>query len=268
VHLLLAAAAQAAAPQPLDQGQWITADDYPPAARRHDQAGTVGYVVKVDSSGSVTECTISRSSGVAALDLGTCALLTERARFAPASDASGRAAAGEFSSQIKWALPAAGRVPLTPWSQASRLVIARDGEVRSCHTTSGGEVPAEAGDLCRVIGGFPREVRLSMRHGAETDLAVVVAETSMTFDSAELPAARQEPPRRRLISLISSRFDIDEAGEAENCRIVAREGLSFLQPDLCAKMFDGSFIPDRDANGAPRRRKATVVISIALEAGA
>lgn len=40
-----------------------------------------------------------------ALDHATCVLLTARASFAPARDASGNFAPGRFRSRVKWVLP-------------------------------------------------------------------------------------------------------------------------------------------------------------------
>ena len=64
--------------------------DYPSRARRSGAGGsvTVRYWVEID--GSVTGCTITKSSGNAELDQATCGLIERRFRYEPARDAQGR----------------------------------------------------------------------------------------------------------------------------------------------------------------------------------
>lgn len=83
-------------------------DDYPAAARRYDQSGTVRFRLDVAPDGRVQDCTILGSSGYSPLDVTTCRLMTSRARFAPARDASGQPIAGTYEASIAWRLgPAA-----------------------------------------------------------------------------------------------------------------------------------------------------------------
>ena len=62
--------------------------DYPAAAVRAGEQGDVGYRLDVGPNGRVTRCTVTASSGSAILDSETCRMLTARARFTPATDAS------------------------------------------------------------------------------------------------------------------------------------------------------------------------------------
>jgi len=78
------------------------ADDYPVAARRRHEEGTVGYRIDIDATGAVAGCTIVRSSGSASLDAGTCDLFRARARFTPARDAEGRAVPDYVVGLITW----------------------------------------------------------------------------------------------------------------------------------------------------------------------
>ena len=57
--------------------------------------GTAGFRLVIGADGAVTGCTITRSSGDAALDAATCAILLGRARYEPARDAAGRAMPGQ-----------------------------------------------------------------------------------------------------------------------------------------------------------------------------
>jgi TonB family protein len=82
----------------------ISANDYPAAALEADEEGRVGYRLEVDWDGRVAGCTIVLSSGSAALDAGTCQLLTSRARFEPARDGKGRRVADRVPGRVVWTI--------------------------------------------------------------------------------------------------------------------------------------------------------------------
>lgn len=107
---LLASLAQAGAPAPparahADLAASFHAADYPAEAIRLGEEGRVGVRVQVAADGRVTGCRVTASSGSRALDEGTCRVLSERARYAPARDAAGGAVADEVAEQVQWALP-------------------------------------------------------------------------------------------------------------------------------------------------------------------
>lgn len=83
---------------------YFTTDRYPVAAMRANEEGTVSFRVEIDSRGAVTACTITVSSGSAALDEGTCAILRE-ARYIPARDEAGRPTGGTDAGRVAWRLP-------------------------------------------------------------------------------------------------------------------------------------------------------------------
>ncbi|MBB3033315.1 energy transducer TonB [Alteriqipengyuania lutimaris] len=88
-----------------DPGSWVTQADYRSSWVSRDYAGQVGFRLSVGASGRVENCTVTRSSGVSALDQATCQLVTRRARFDPAKNGQGRAVAGSYSSAVLWQLP-------------------------------------------------------------------------------------------------------------------------------------------------------------------
>ena len=65
-------------------------DDYPEEAVRNRWQGDVVVGVTVSAEGRPTACDIVRSSGHKVLDDATCRIVMRRARFKPATDASGR----------------------------------------------------------------------------------------------------------------------------------------------------------------------------------
>jgi len=84
---------------------YISDEDYPQSAIRNEEQGTTGFRLDIGPDGRVTNCTITASSGSAALDDATCSILRRRARFQPATDDQGHATADSTSGRIRWVLP-------------------------------------------------------------------------------------------------------------------------------------------------------------------
>lgn len=85
-------------------GSWVTDDDYPAAASRAGDEGTVAFRLDVDGTGKVTNCTITSSSGSSLLDSTACNLLKRRARFDPAQDAAGNKISAPYMGRFTWRL--------------------------------------------------------------------------------------------------------------------------------------------------------------------
>lgn len=84
---------------------YLTADDYPAAAIRAGEHGTVSFRLSVGADGRVYGCAVTGSSGSALLDSATCRLMARRVRFTPAADKRGRPRADDFEGRIVWKLP-------------------------------------------------------------------------------------------------------------------------------------------------------------------
>ncbi|HVQ09955.1 MAG TPA: energy transducer TonB [Allosphingosinicella sp.] len=99
---------------------YFTTDDYPAAALRGEEEGSVFFRLDIAPSGRVAACTVTASSGSAALDNAACRILRARVRAVPARDARGNAVADTISSSIHFILPwtrperAGVPVPATP----------------------------------------------------------------------------------------------------------------------------------------------------------
>ncbi|MBV9929603.1 MAG: energy transducer TonB [Alphaproteobacteria bacterium] len=87
-------------------GSYVSDADYPSDAVRREEQGATRFRLAVGPDGRVTGCTVTASSGSAALDSATCRLMKSRARFAPARDSTGNAVADAVTSTIVWRLPA------------------------------------------------------------------------------------------------------------------------------------------------------------------
>jgi TonB family protein len=89
---------------PLDAASWVQREDFGnlPALRGD---GVLRFSLAVNREGRVEECTVLVSSGSRQLDGQTCRTLQRRARFAPATDASGNAVEATYTSEVKFAVP-------------------------------------------------------------------------------------------------------------------------------------------------------------------
>jgi TonB family protein len=76
--------------------------DYPAVALERGQSGIVSFALLIDEAGRVADCTVMDTSGVASLDTQTCSVLTERARFKPATGADGKPVKDAMTGRVKW----------------------------------------------------------------------------------------------------------------------------------------------------------------------
>lgn len=84
---------------------WVCPGDYPIMALREEREGTAVFRVRVGIDGLVKECVITMSSGWADLDATTCAVITRRASFKPATDGEGNPIEGYWSNSVRWEIP-------------------------------------------------------------------------------------------------------------------------------------------------------------------
>jgi periplasmic protein TonB len=94
--------------QPSPKGNpanWATTNDYPTRALREEREGTTSFRVSVGPDGRVTGCSVTSSSGSPDLDDATCANVTRRARFNPATDGEGQPTNGSYSNRVRWVIP-------------------------------------------------------------------------------------------------------------------------------------------------------------------
>jgi protein TonB len=80
-------------------------EDYPAAALRANEQGDVGFRLTIGRGGRVSRCEVTSTSGSAALDRASCAILRERARYTPARDRRGRRTRGSDAGRVSWRLP-------------------------------------------------------------------------------------------------------------------------------------------------------------------
>ena len=83
----------------------ILPSDYPRSLGNAGVGGRVSVTFTVETSGRVTHCHVTRSSGVAELDALTCRLMEQRFRFRPSTDRTGRPIAEEVDWDQDWVAP-------------------------------------------------------------------------------------------------------------------------------------------------------------------
>lgn len=80
----------------------IRPGDYPHDAFEARQGGTVRMRFTVGVSGRVTDCVVTRSSGVPALDDATCRIILKRFKYRPARNAAGEAVPDVITGDHEW----------------------------------------------------------------------------------------------------------------------------------------------------------------------
>jgi TonB family protein len=89
----------------------IRPNDYPDRPLRAGIGGTVGFRMKIDADGKVSECTVLESSSNADLDKTTCAVMKKRARFAPAMGHDGKPMWSFTFGRITWMVMSSDSLP-------------------------------------------------------------------------------------------------------------------------------------------------------------
>lgn len=100
----------------------FTSDDYPTRPLRRAVEGTVTFSVEVDSSGRVSGCRITATSGDSDLDRATCEIVRQRARFRPALDRSGRPMPDTISARVIWRIEHLPFDDYAPWNVVTAIV--------------------------------------------------------------------------------------------------------------------------------------------------
>ncbi len=86
-----------------DPSAWISADDYPAAARAAGDEGQVTMALAVDRTGRVSNCHIENAERTSLAEA-SCALVVARARYTPAFDREGNPIASRDRISLVWSL--------------------------------------------------------------------------------------------------------------------------------------------------------------------
>jgi len=80
----------------------IVRRDYPRRLADAGIGGVVGILFRVEPTGLVSRCRVTRSSGVPELDALTCRLIIQRFRYRPSTDRYGRPMADNVEGEHEW----------------------------------------------------------------------------------------------------------------------------------------------------------------------
>lgn len=79
--------------------------DYPAAALRDAEQGTVAMQIAIDADGRVQSCEVTQTSKSEVLDEAACRGMVDYARYYPARDHSGKPIADSMTQSIRYVLP-------------------------------------------------------------------------------------------------------------------------------------------------------------------
>jgi TonB family protein len=80
----------------------IESEDYPGVSLDEMHSGSVTFALLIDEQGKIADCSVIGTSGAAALDAQSCAVVSKRARFKPAVGLDGKPAKSSLVQRITW----------------------------------------------------------------------------------------------------------------------------------------------------------------------
>ena len=194
----------------------FSTDDYPAAARREGQQGTVAFAVAIDRAGRVTACSITQPSGSVSLDWATCSIISRRARFTPARDVGGRAVEDRARGRIRWVLPPQPLIPFADHKMAMVFTIDAADAVAKCRV----EGPGKALNNDRLCAGMMTKARSI---AAEAAKVIAITNRELVLEQGVLVggpdrtrnvAAGAGETRGTLFALV---LEINPAGNVSYC---------------------------------------------------
>jgi len=84
---------------------YFKSGNYPLQAVLQRESGTTSVVALIDEKGTVRDCMIDGTSGIATLDAMTCIVVRERVRFTPAIGEDGVPVRSYFMQRVRWEMP-------------------------------------------------------------------------------------------------------------------------------------------------------------------
>jgi TonB family protein len=167
----------------------ISSEDYPPAALRAEQQGTVRVRLDVGIDGRVSACTVLESSHVESLDAATCRILQTRAVFTPARDRRGRPVPDTFTQSIAWRIE----------EESTGTVVAE--AVLAWSTCLGAEARAQVQDAAGIGPILDRAFERCKTQEAAV-LVAMNADRPSDAPLAELPKELREGMRHSIAEML------------------------------------------------------------------
>ena len=210
----------------------FSSEDYPIAALRNEETGTVSFAVTVDRQGRARTCTITASSGSASLDSTTCAIIQRRARFSPARDAAGRPVEDSAHGKIRWELPFH-----EVKDDVARIFVAiKDGAPAACRT----EAKAAAPDGCERVRDY---VRLLLAEGDASTAREALLEYGERIGDLSGLAMPVAGAGRKMLGVDAVTMTIAADGTVADCRPTPGVTDNMADGSNCAKLVTRRFEP-------------------------
>lgn len=229
----------------------ISSEDYPVQSLDRNEQGTVGILIRVDTTGAISDCIIEKSSGFAALDDKTCELIRQRAKFQPARDRRGRPVVSETHSHVHWAI-AQDMMPSDPWALRTVIDFGTNGRVTGCRVESEGAIHPKEAKPSAPCGPeqMNRDVSRDARFGG------VIRRLTMEQRFTPGPAPRQPlAPHEVVADRVVLNLEIDAAGKFKSCQVAERLGPPHVvDPCIAATK---RFPPRKGPNGTAAPFSAT-----------
>jgi TonB family protein len=219
---------------------FFSTEDYPQAALRNEEQGTVAFTADVSLDGRVTRCAVTTSSGSASLDGATCAIVQRRARFTPARDAEGRAVEDRITGRIRWDLPQKPPLPFANVTMAMVFTVV-DGAVTRCRMESSPNPPSDAPCAPMMLQANKLAVE-GFKRGAFTS-GELVLERGIRVGGLDAAKAVGRGEGETRVSLAAMAIDIDADGNISRC--VRAEGNSddLSIAEVCKGGGKAKFVP-------------------------
>lgn len=195
----------------------ISNDDYPADAILAEQQGSTAFTITVGPDGVPSDCRVTESSGSESLDKASCDLVTQRFRYDPARDPSGRPITSEISRRVVWKLPEgdidfASMVPLLAFA-AGELRVTLGGqpdERPRCAADAVGEAFQE-----RVSMSCFGHQRVATAELANEPYRIVTVQRLQPEGAAPIHTAAA--PTGTLIGSMSAIVEADGQGRVTQC---------------------------------------------------
>ena len=236
--------------RPLAQVASLISDrDYPRAALRANQQGTVGFTLQVDPDGQVAGCSVTRPSGSTAIDAATCAIMQSRARFEPARNALGTPVPDRYSARIAWRINRRLNQPFAPLLIIEEMRADASGAI-TCTSAINGR--ARAPKPCPAGPNSAGLASLARAQGKPLALSAVVK---------LIPEGMAEPAdgasRGDRFRASDALLTVGADGSFRACRVTRNEwlggGNSGVPPSPCLDWYPGMKLYVRARKGSPAR---------------
>lgn len=206
---------------PLDIGDWLGPDDYPPGAIFAGEQGRVVVIVSIDATGHPTACSTDVSIGAPALEKGTCDLVLSKGKFEPARDKEGRAIASRYMLPVRWKLPESGegRQTTGPWSMTKLTSVDAADQIVRCDVVIDGKAVSATPEQCRGRGELKdlrKRLNVSGPFRMRQEFAALNGDTP--------PPVPPSGGEGRLLALYEVRQQVDAEGTPSDCTVVVSAG--------------------------------------------